>query len=125
MLEPLGATIRQPWAWILAQAGQPVPIFPGQGPEGGPSSTTECHPVPGNAISCVTSAAHNTGVPPLLWVFLIFWVAGILLALYAASDMNRRGQSGCLWGALVMFGGWIGIFFWLNQRRQYPVLSDL
>jgi hypothetical protein len=123
MLEPLSALIRYSRSGILAQTGQPV--FPVGGPDGGTASNTVCRSVAGNAVSCATTYGQHSGVPPFLWIFVAFWMAGILLALYAANDMSRRGQSGRLWGALVIFGGWIGIIFWLSQRRQYPIRPGL
>lgn len=94
--------------------GQPFPVNPGQ----------DCSSLGPGLLRC-TPLDQSAGVPAALVVILVlFWLAGIALAYYVTRDMARRGQSGCLWGALVLFGGWIGIIFWLIQRRQYPALGE-
>jgi len=82
-----------------------------------------CQPLGPGFLSC-TSRDHGGVLPALVFFIVALWIAGILLAIYATRDMDRRGQSGCLWGALVLFGGCIGNLFWLIQRWRYPVVGE-
>ena len=74
--------------------------------------------------SCTQTVSHTgvgysilhliPGVP-----FLMLAIP-VVLAVYAAIDMRRRGQSAILWGALVFLGSYVGLIVWLIARRKYP-----
>ena len=46
--------------------------------------------------------------------------APIILGVLAAQDMAKRGQSGLLYGALVLFALPVGLAFWVYGRRKFP-----
>ncbi|HVL40031.1 MAG TPA: hypothetical protein VM328_11630 [Fimbriimonadaceae bacterium] len=55
----------------------------------------------------------------LVWGFFVIPVL-LGLALWARTDMNRRGQPGWIWGLMVFFAPVVGILLWLALRRNWP-----
>jgi hypothetical protein len=101
-------------------------------PPGLPSGEN-CHPVGGGgsglAFVCTydrpSASASGGHFPwPIFLFFVALWVIGIAFAFYASKDMERRGQPGGVWFALVFFAGFIGILIWLYTRDNYPVLPE-
>jgi hypothetical protein len=56
------------------------------------------------------------------WVAFGLWAVSAVLCIYAGRDMERRGQSGGLWGGVVLFGGPLGIIVWRMVRTRLPLV---
>lgn len=64
----------------------------------------------------------------MVWGLIAFLVIpGMLIALsiYAARDMNRRGDSGLLYGLLVFFALPVGLIVWLLMRARLDERADV
>ena len=103
---------------LLGQADAPFPPFPFD------TSAQDCRTLADGVISCVSRSTGPNDTLTMAWLVLGFWIVGVILCLYAGRDMERRGQSGGLWGAVVLFGGLFGIVVWRLARKRLPVMPN-
>lgn len=54
---------------------------------------------------------------------IIFFVIGILIAVWVYKDANTRGMNGVLWLIVVILLGLIGLIIYLIVRRSHPPMG--
>ena len=75
------------------------------------------------ALSMVASAYNDAaaaaGIFGIMCIIPIIWfIIGILIAIWVYKDAEKRGSSGILWLIIVLITGIIGLIIWLVIRPQ-------
>ena len=69
------------------------------------------------AASAYNDAAAAAGIFGIMCIIPIIWfIIGILIAIWVYKDAEKRGSSGILWLIIVLLTGIIGLIIWLVVR---------